>query len=92
MEKWKTLSVTMRSWAIVNLVALAAVLLLPFSRPATLKVFAVFKVSAVVLLALLLVEYTLRRLQGAKGSAVVVNAALVVLMFCVWFMIAAVTF
>jgi len=92
MKKWKAISVAMRSWAVANLITLAGVFLLPFSRSSALKVFFVFKVSAAILLVLLPVEYALGRMQGAKASAVLINAMLVLLMFTSWFIIAAATF
>jgi hypothetical protein len=92
MEKWKAVSLGIMSLAVANLTATAGVLFFHFSRPIALKVFLVFRVSAIALLLLLPVEYLLRRMQGEEYGPLVFNVVLVVLMFCFWFIIAAATF
>lgn len=79
-------------FAVANLSALALVFLLHFSRPNALKVFLVFRASAGALLLLIPVEFLLRRMQGEEYGPVIFNAVLVVLMFSVWFVIAAEAF
>ncbi len=51
-----------------------------------------FRVSAKALLLLIPMEFLLRLMQGEEYGPVVFNSVLVVLMFCVWFVIAAATF
>ena len=92
MQKWKAVSWGITSLAVANLTAMALVFLLHFSRPTAIKVILVFRVSAKALLLLIPIEFLLRRRQGEEYGPVIFNAALVVLMFCVWFVIAAATF
>ena len=92
MQKWKAVSLGVTSLAVANLTVMALTSLLHFSRPTALKVFFVFRVSAEALLLLIPMEFLLRRMQGEEYGPVVFNSVLVVLMFCVWFVIAAATF
>ena len=92
MEKWKVVSLCITSLAVANLAALAGIFLLHLSRPNALRVLLVFRVSAIALLALIPFEFLLRRMHGEEYGPVVFNATLVVIMFCVWFGIAAATF
>jgi hypothetical protein len=92
MEKWKAASLGITSLAAANLTALAGVFFLHLSRPTALRVLLVFRVSAVALLPLISVEFRLRRMQGEEYGPAVFNAVLVMLMFCVWFVVAAATF
>ena len=92
MEKWKAVSLSITSLAVANLIALAGIFLLHLSRPTALRVLLVFRVSAIALLLLIPVEFLLRRKRGEEFGPAVFNAVLVMLMFCVWFVIAAATF
>jgi len=92
MEKWKAVSLGVKSLAIANLIAMAGALLLHFSRPTALKVFLVFRVSAKALLLLIPIEYLLRRMKGEEYGPLALDVVLVALMFGLWFIIAAATF
>lgn len=92
MQKWKAVSLGVTSLAVANLTALAGIFLLHLSRPTALRVLLLFRVSAIALLPLIPVEFLLRRREGEEYGPAVFNAVLVALMFCVWFVIAVVTF
>ena len=92
MEKWKGVSWIIRCLVVANLTLIAGVLFFHGSRPMAIKVFLAFRVSALALLFLVPVEYILRRIGGAKGHGLILDAVLMVVMFGVWLTISAATF
>ncbi len=92
MERWKAVSLGVKSLAVANLAAMAGVFLLDVSRPTALKVFLVFRVSAGAVLLLIAVEFLLRRMKGKEYGPIILDVALVGLMFGIWFVIVAATF
>jgi len=92
MESWKAVSLGVKLLAVANLIAMGGAFLLHLSRPTTLKVFLVFRISAGALLLLIPLEYLLRRNQGEEYGPLVFDIVLLFLMFCFWFIIAAATF
>jgi hypothetical protein len=92
MEKWKTVSLIIRCLVVANLALIAGVLLLHGSRPIAMKAFWVFRISALALLLLVPTEFILRRVRGAKGHGLMLDTALMVVMFGVWLTISAATF
>ena len=92
MEKWKTVSLIIRCLGAANLALITGVLLLHGSRPMAIKVFWVFRASALALLLLVPTEYILRRTRGAKDSRLILDTVLMVVMFGVWLTISASTF
>lgn len=92
MPTWRIVSWVIRWIVVANLAALTGVLLFHSSRPLAIKVFSGFKLSALALLLLLPIEYLLLRTERSKKNRLVVDSALSMLMFAVWFVIAAATF
>lgn len=83
MEKWKVVSWTIRCLVAANLALIAWVLLFHGSRAMGIRTFWALRASALVLLFLVLTEYILRRIEGAKGRALILDTALMVVMFVV---------
>lgn len=88
---WRVISVGVRTVACANLVLLAAGLIFPVSKQNAVGLFSGFRVSALVLLALVAAEFVLSRGQARRACGFWVDSFLVLLMFCVWFIIAAAT-
>jgi hypothetical protein len=92
MEKWKAMSLIIRCLVAVNLALVAGVLLFHGSRSTAIKVFWIFKVSALALLLLVPTEYAFRRMQATKANGLILDTVLMVVMFGVWLAISAATF
>lgn len=92
MEKWKVVSWIIRLLVAANLALVAWVLLFHGSRAMGIRVFWSLKASALGLLLLVPAEYILKKSEGAKGRALILDTVLMALMFIVWLTISAVTF
>jgi hypothetical protein len=91
MEKWKVVSWIIRCLVAANITLIAGALLL-HSRSMGITVFWILRVSALALLLLVATEYVLRRTEAAKGRGLILDTALMVLMFVAWLAISAATF
>lgn len=90
--KWRFVSWMIRFLVAVNLALIFAVLLFHWSRSLAIEVFWIFKTSALALLLLVPTEYLLRRTARANLKRLSLDAALALVMFCIWFFINAATF
>jgi hypothetical protein len=92
MAKWKAISWIIRCVVAANLALIAWVLLFHGSRAMGIRAFWTLRASALTLLVLVPAEYALRRHEGAQGRALILDAALMVVIFLTWLTISAATF